>query len=81
MNFLTHFEKWMDGAACATTDPEMFYPEKGGVGARDAKSVCLRCDVRTQCLEYALSNKEPFGVWGGKSEQERRKMLSRQVAA
>jgi len=76
---------WMDDAACAQVDPEAFFPEKGG-STRDAKGVCrgrgdvAGCEVREQCLAYALSNDERFGIWGGLSERERR-MLRRTGAA
>jgi WhiB family redox-sensing transcriptional regulator len=64
---------WQERALCAETDPESFFPEKGG-STRDAKRVCLSCDVRTECLEYALEHDERFGIWGGLSERERRRL-------
>lgn len=64
---------WQADALCAQTDPEAFFPEKGG-STRDAKKVCGSCTVRSQCLEYALSNDERFGIWGGMSERERRRL-------
>jgi WhiB family transcriptional regulator, redox-sensing transcriptional regulator len=67
-------EPWIDQALCAQTDPEAFFPEKGGSGTRNARKVCLGCDVRGECLEYALEHDERFGVWGGLSERERRKL-------
>jgi WhiB family redox-sensing transcriptional regulator len=67
---------WQERALCAQTDPEAFFPEKGG-STREAKKVCLSCDVRGECLEYALSNDERFGIWGGLSERERRKLKKR----
>ncbi len=69
---------WQERALCAQTDPEAFFPEKGG-STREAKRVCLTCDVRGECLEYALSNDERFGIWGGLSERERRKLKRRAV--
>lgn len=64
---------WRDFALCAETDPEAFFPEKGG-STREAKKVCRSCEVRTECLEYALGNPDltQFGIWGGLSPQERR---------
>jgi len=62
---------WMDLAACAQTDPEAFFPDKGGSSAM-AKAVCMRCEVRQPCLQYALDHDERFGLWGGKSDRERR---------
>ncbi|GAA2067356.1 MULTISPECIES: WhiB family transcriptional regulator [Microbacterium] len=67
---------WQTDALCSQTDPEAFFPEKGG-STRDAKRVCTTCDVRTECLEYALQNDERFGIWGGLSERERRKLKRR----
>lgn len=66
-------QSWTEFALCAQTDPEAFFPEKGG-STRDAKKVCLSCPVRSECLEYALMNNERFGIWGGLSERERRKL-------
>ncbi|MHA7987242.1 WhiB family transcriptional regulator [Rathayibacter sp. CAU 1779] len=67
---------WQSDALCAQTDPEAFFPEKGG-STRDAKKICTSCEVRSQCLEYALQNDERFGIWGGLSERERRKLRKR----
>lgn len=64
---------WMADAVCATTDPEIFYPEKGG-STKEAKRVCRNCPVIEQCLQYALERDERFGIFGGCSERERRKM-------
>jgi WhiB family transcriptional regulator, redox-sensing transcriptional regulator len=69
---------WQERALCAQTDPEAFFPEKGG-STREAKRVCLTCDVRGDCLEYALMNDERFGIWGGLSERERRKLKKHAV--
>ncbi len=67
---------WQADAICAQTDPEAFFPEKGG-STREAKKICGGCDVKAQCLEYALKNDERFGIWGGLSERERRKLKKR----
>ncbi|WP_456874760.1 MULTISPECIES: WhiB family transcriptional regulator [unclassified Geodermatophilus] len=64
---------WRLDALCAETDPEAFFPEKGG-STREAKRVCMGCSVRTECLEFALANDERFGIWGGLSERERRRV-------
>ena len=64
---------WQENALCAQTDPEAFFPEKGG-STREAKRICQGCEVRDACLEYALSNDERFGIWGGLSERERRRL-------
>ena len=67
---------WQSDSLCAQTDPEAFFPEKGG-STRDAKKICASCEVRVHCLEYALENDERFGIWGGLSERERRKLRKR----
>jgi WhiB family redox-sensing transcriptional regulator len=64
---------WQAQALCAQTDPEAFFPEKGG-SVREAKRTCLSCDVRAECLDFALMNDERFGIWGGLSERERRQV-------
>ena len=69
-------QDWQEQALCAQTDPEAFFPEKGG-STREAKRICMACGVRDECLEYALSNDERFGIWGGLSERERRKLKKR----
>ncbi|MBX9247177.1 WhiB family transcriptional regulator [Actinotalea ferrariae] len=69
---------WQERALCAQTDPEAFFPEKGG-STREAKKVCTGCEVRAECLEYALAHDERFGIWGGLSERERRKLKKRVV--
>lgn len=65
--------EWALRAACARVDPELFYPDKGG-NVLVPKMVCLGCEVRMECLTVALENDERFGVWGGLSERERRKL-------
>lgn len=66
-------DQWQENALCAQTDPEAFFPEKGG-STREAKRICMGCEVRDKCLEYALANDERFGIWGGLSERERRRL-------
>lgn len=68
-------EEWRDFALCAETDPEAFFPEKGA-STREARQVCRACPVRAECLEYALDHHERFGIWGGLSERERRKLTA-----
>jgi WhiB family redox-sensing transcriptional regulator len=67
---------WQERALCAQTDPESFFPEKGG-STREAKRICVGCEVRAECLEYALAKDERFGIWGGLSERERRRLKRR----
>jgi WhiB family redox-sensing transcriptional regulator len=71
---------WYKDAVCATTDPESFFPEKGG-STKEAKAVCQICKVSTQCLESAIARGEKHGIWGGMSERERRKYRWKKNAA
>jgi WhiB family redox-sensing transcriptional regulator len=64
---------WQAMARCAEVDPEAYFPEKGGSTA-SAKKVCFSCEVRQTCLEYALEHDERFGIWGGLSERQRRRL-------
>jgi WhiB family transcriptional regulator, redox-sensing transcriptional regulator len=69
---------WRERAACRGpgVDPELFFPEQGG-SAKPAKQVCHRCPVRADCLDYAIATRQQFGIWGGLSEQERRRLRGR----
>ncbi len=76
---------WWDEANCLGVDPDLFFPERGA-STREAKAVCRGCVVSDECLEYALRNSEKFGIWGGMSERERRRVrrqraLTRRAAA
>lgn len=73
-------DEWQALGLCKQTDPEIFFPEKGG-STREAKQVCQNCEVRDKCLQYALNNDERFGIWGGLSERERRKLKKAMEAA
>ncbi|MDQ8706281.1 WhiB family transcriptional regulator [Streptomyces sp. LHD-70] len=64
---------WLDLALCAQTGSAFFFPEPGS-SVREAKQICLACEGRAACLEYALANDERFGVWGGLSEKERERL-------
>ena len=65
--------EWQNRANCMGVDPELFFPERGA-STREAKEVCRGCVVREDCLEYSLANGEKFGIWGGLSERERRRI-------
>lgn len=73
-------EHWSRHAVCAETDPDIFYPDNGEP-ATEAKRICAGCPVTAPCLEWALANNERFGVWGGASERERRRMTPARNAA
>lgn len=64
---------WQARANCMGVDPELFFPERGS-STREAKEVCRGCVVRPECLEFAIANSEKFGIWGGMSERERRRV-------
>ena len=64
---------WQSRANCMGVDPDLFFPERGA-STREAKEVCRGCVVRDNCLEYALDSGEKFGIWGGMSERERRRL-------
>jgi WhiB family redox-sensing transcriptional regulator len=67
---------WMADAKCKDMDPDIFFPSDG-VGVQAAQRICAECNVRLQCLEYALAGHIDHGVWGGASERERRRILRR----
>ncbi|MGC5627323.1 WhiB family transcriptional regulator [Georgenia sp. Z1344] len=68
---------WQADGSCRQVDPEQFFHpegERGGVRRRRddaAKAICSRCPVIEQCRDHALTVREPYGVWGGMSEDER----------
>lgn len=72
----TEVPTWQRSANCLGVDPDLFFPERGG-STREAKEVCRGCVVREECLQYALENGEKFGIWGGMSERERRRLRRR----
>jgi WhiB family redox-sensing transcriptional regulator len=66
-------QRWQERANCLGVDPDLFFPERGA-STREAKGVCRGCEVKDECLEYALAHGEKFGIWGGLSERERRRV-------
>jgi WhiB family transcriptional regulator, redox-sensing transcriptional regulator len=64
---------FMAFGACRGSDPDLFFPDRGE-SLEPAKRICSQCVVRDECLEHALANGERFGVWGGTSERERRRI-------
>ncbi len=65
---------WMKEGACSGSDPELMFPKTDEEIAL-AVGVCATCSIQVVCLEYALDNREDYGVWGGASEKERRKII------
>lgn len=72
--------RWQEQANCLGVDPDLFFPERGA-STREAKAVCGSCEVRADCLEYALDHAEKFGIWGGLSERERRRLRRERALA
>lgn len=64
---------WQEGSACYGTRPETFFP-RSEEAAGPALAFCHRCPTRTLCLAWALRNGERYGVWGGLTEQQRRRL-------
>lgn len=67
------YPAWYKEALCRGVNADLFYPERGEPTG-PAKAVCAQCPVKDECLETALRDGERFGVWGGKSERERRRI-------
>lgn len=66
------------GAACRGHDPAMWYPGEGD-SATEAKAICARCAVRTECLQYAIDHAIRDGIWGGMGEKQRRRIPRRSI--
>jgi WhiB family redox-sensing transcriptional regulator len=76
-----HDLEWQDDANCKGANADLFFPERGA-STRAAKAICRECLVRHECLEFAITAGEKFGIWGGMSERERRRVRrERQIAA
>ena len=76
-----HDLAWQDLANCRGANPDLFFPERGA-STRTAKGICRECTVQADCLEFAIVSSEKFGIWGGLSERERRKIRrERSIAA
>jgi WhiB family transcriptional regulator, redox-sensing transcriptional regulator len=78
-------DNWRDYAACRDTDPDLFFPV-GTTGPaieqiENAKAVCAECEACQPCLQYALTTNQDSGIWGGTSEEERRKLRRQYLAA
>lgn len=68
-----NFPRFTGRALCAEVDSDIFFPAKGD-SSMPAKSVCQSCEIRAECLAWALENGEEHGVWGGLSPDERRRL-------
>ncbi|MGC1418577.1 MAG: WhiB family transcriptional regulator [Acidimicrobiales bacterium] len=67
--------EWMNQAKCRDYPAEVFFP-RDGVGVLITQKICDECPVEKECLEYAIDNHVDHGIWGGKSERERRRLRS-----
>jgi WhiB family redox-sensing transcriptional regulator len=79
--------RWQDFSACKGMDPTLFFGPEHAETVKEkrdrdeaAKEICVHCSVRQECLEYALENREPYGIWGGMTELERRALLRRRAS-
>lgn len=70
--------EWQLHAACGTTSLDIFYSSEHE-DTREAVAMCRRCPVRRVCLEAAIERGEWFGVWGGTTERERRRLIRRRL--
>ena len=77
--------EWSSRAACLSAEPEVFFPVGNAGAALDdvgaAKRICAVCAVQPECRDYALRTRQPFGVWGGLDEEERRLLLPQPVTS
>lgn len=64
---------WLSEAACRGMSADLFFPERGE-STRESKDACAECPVTAECLDFALVGSEKFGVWGGMSERQRRRI-------
>lgn len=79
--------RWQDAAACKGMDPTLFFGPEHAEAVKEkrdredaAKAVCITCGVKAECLEYALAAREPYGIWGGLTELERKALLRRRAS-
>ncbi len=70
---------WKEYANCLGAHHDLFFPDRGA-STRAAKQICAECQVRVDCLEYAVTRGEKFGIWGGLSERERREIRKQRAA-
>jgi WhiB family redox-sensing transcriptional regulator len=68
---------WRSAGACLSVDPDLFFPiSSAGLGEQRiarAKMICARCQVRRECLEFALAHDQVYGVWGGTTPEDRQR--------
>jgi WhiB family redox-sensing transcriptional regulator len=85
MTATMYMTDWRSAAACVSADPDLFFPIAGSGPAeeqiRQARAICASCQVRQQCLEFALATEQQHGIWGGIRPEERVRMRRRQREA
>jgi WhiB family transcriptional regulator, redox-sensing transcriptional regulator len=78
MSVYGSYPDWRDEAACRDADPELFFPEgeikSARTQVRTAKLICRRCPVSSICLSWAMASGHEAGIWGGLTEDERRRI-------
>lgn len=79
-------DDWQTRASCRGHDATLFFPpavaeskEEKDVREAQAKAICRGCPVRAECLDFAVANREPYGIWGGTNELERRRLMARRA--
>jgi WhiB family redox-sensing transcriptional regulator len=76
--------EWRTAGSCLAADPELFFPITSAAMApeqvAEALRICGRCQVREQCLEFAMDNSETHGIWGGTTPEERTRDRRRRAA-
>lgn len=65
---------WMKKGKCRGLQTDIFYHEQGHLSINSAKAICSECPIREQCLDYAMRNRELYGIWGGHTTSERKKL-------
>ena len=70
---------WMDQGRCAEVGNDEWFPEKGG-STREAKAICAQCEVKAECLAYALETDQAHGIWGGLTVHQRRRLKRSEAA-
>jgi WhiB family transcriptional regulator, redox-sensing transcriptional regulator len=79
-----HATEWRAAGACLTADPDLFFPiSTGGVGVKQvarAQQICAGCQVRQECLDFAMRSGEMHGIWGGTTPEERIRQRREQAA-
>ena len=71
---ITEERPWVVFSACRDKDPDLFFPDARS-DTKEALAICASCPVRVDCLEYAIETDVRFGVWGGLTDKQRRRLV------